>query len=1830
MAHYREWLSVGAEILLDRCRNEGIPHLDAVVVGSGYGGAVAALRLCEKGYAVTLLERGQEYPPGTFPTSWSDLPGHVRINRFDSPEVIGRPEGLYDVRVGPEVSALVGNGLGGGSLINAGVVERPAPEVFSSSRWPQALRKQGELDVYFDRARTMLGAVASPGIYAKFAAFSGFVRAVSGSQAQQASIAVHFGAAQTNRHGVRQSPCNGCGDCVTGCNFAAKNTLATNYLPAAYAAGAKFYTGVTVSHLEPDPDANNWLISFRPTIQPTPTDSGKPFQIRANLVVLAAGSFGTTEILMRSRARGLVLSERLGEGFSCNGDMIFALHDGPAYANACADESEPFAMRMVGPTITGIARVATLQPDSAHGSSSSQITIEELSVPAPLRGVFEEVVTTRAWAEKLQTFDWSIHRAGSGQDPLAVDPDAMSRTQLFAAMGDDGAAGALHMNEGWERDRDAATANGSIHVVWKDAGRASVYSRAYELVRRYQLGTVLPNPAWKPLPDKLAGSLTRADQSGLVFSVHPLGGCRMADRAEEGVADDSGRVFRRREGKAVYDTLLVVDGSIVPTALSINPLMTITALAERSMERVPARGQQPINQQARQIPIWALPAVAVPAAHATALRFSELMTGTLKYEGEPQQVQVSARAVFAAEGGNGRSIARWIRDSGRTLTVRDGLLRIPTQGMRPRQVKFTGVVDILHREGSWPITRIVRALYVYLTTRFVHDVKSGGSSQPFLATVLAAIRLASRVGEVRVIRYNLQLVHDLPREKGLLPKGTRIIGTKRFSYSKDQNPWRQLTELEVRFETPDGKLTQLATLKVDPQFFLTRHALQLQVKRQRDFPSAVADALSLGLFLTRLVAQVQIWRFRLPEYQKHDPALILRRLPQPLPGLRFERHEVTVTTRAGRRLRLPLARYRVAASAQPVLLIHGLGSGGVQFSSPRLQTNLVQHLAYIGFDVWVAELRTSIGVEYSHEQWTLDEVALNDIPAMFSHVANVTGYLSIDVVAHCIGSAMFCMAALGGKLPAQRVRRAVLLQVGPLIRLAAGTKLRGYAARLLRKYVRVAKVDFSVDDSAKFLETLVDRLLAAYPYPADSADDRAHRLGIFGPPQTHVANCNRAAAIDGRMFEHDNVSEEMLEALAEVLGHSNLTTWEQTMHYAFLERVTDQDGRNAYVTAENIRRRFAFPVCFAYGDRNQVFDPQTSLRSVGLLHDVFGSSHPAQAVSLPGYGHLDPLIGKNSWRDVYPVISKFLQGSALEDPQPGPIRTRYFRRLLLGPIVGWVRREQRVACMRIWCCIDDSRSTARSLVVLPLHADGRPNAHALQRVPVTEGGLSSIACFDFVPLLGPPGNDRQKLILVSEHYEGAIAPIGAHMSLQERQQLAIEVLEERRRWYQLNGEPGARSARATWSPGYDQKMDDLVVTRRTLKSADVSDSACFAICSCRYPPTLIDREKADEAFGGLRALLERRLDLAEVADTIPELLLLVGDQIYADSSAGLFDPTSRLERFYEAYREAWSAPNARIVFSRLPTYMMLDDHEVSDNWHPEDRRDPQADLLVNEGLLICDKYQLAHGPQNAEELCESAGTPVPLRARFYSFSGSGFPFFVCDTRTARQQRNSILGAAQERALENWLVTQQKEHKRRPKFVVSPSIVVPYLHATGLPVADPGLTRSATRGAAAYSARSDGWDGFPEALRRLFQCITDNGIENVVFLCGDAHLSMACSIELPRRLRAACIVSSPMYAPYPFANPLAADYVLDGQSRPLSLCDGAIMSYSTVPGSVCSGAGFTVVSAEERNGQWTIIAKRFFVDESRPLVQPGASRPTQAFPDPDGSAWDVVASSIVLS
>ena len=449
------WISQGFECLIDRVRRAPTAiHFDILIIGSGYGGAIAAATFSgrQSGAAavtVGVLERGKEYLPGAFPTGLGELPGHIRQKN--------NKEGLFDIRLGRDVTTVVANGVGGGSLINAGVMEVPILSVFQTG-WPSSLQNLSTWQSYFDRARDLLGASINgahntiedhvDGVPQKFEAF----RAVAPTgKFRPATITVAMKDSISSGN-VNLNKCVRCGDCATGCNFGAKNSLDVNLLVRAQQAGAEIFSGATVLSIEKD-GGTGWIVNSVHTNAALRKRDGQALRVRARKVVLAAGTLGSTEILLRSRDLGLQMSLALGTRCSTNGDMLITDYATTDTVHTVADEAVKPSDRAIGPTITGVVDLR----------GTDGVVIEEMSVPAGLRIAFTEVFATVNALHGLAEADLSQHVQGFPKDDLYVTPAArVEHSALYAVMGDDGAAGIIELDD----DNGIAHPDGMARLRW--------------------------------------------------------------------------------------------------------------------------------------------------------------------------------------------------------------------------------------------------------------------------------------------------------------------------------------------------------------------------------------------------------------------------------------------------------------------------------------------------------------------------------------------------------------------------------------------------------------------------------------------------------------------------------------------------------------------------------------------------------------------------------------------------------------------------------------------------------------------------------------------------------------------------------------------------------------------------------------------------------------------------------------------------------------------------------------------------------------------------------------------------------------------------------------------------------------------------------------------------------------------------------------------------------------------------------------------------------------------------------------------------------------------
>jgi cholesterol oxidase len=563
-------------------------HYDVVVIGSGFGGSVTALRLTEKGYRVGVLEAGRRFTPETLPkNSW-----HVR-------DYVWAPKlgctGIQRIHVLKDCVILAGAGVGGGSLNYANTLYEPPQPFYDDPQWSHITDWRDELAPHYDQAKRMLGVVTNP--------------TTTPSDLEMQRLADQFGKADTYHPtpvgvffgldgalepgktvpdpffggaGPDRTGCTQCGECMTGCRHGAKNTLVTNYLYLAEKSGAEIHPLTTVTDVRPRKDGGYEIHTVR---------TGRWFSrsrrtFTADDVVFAAGTYNTQKLLHRLKGSHLPdISDRLGYLTRTNSEALIGV-------------------RMWQPRqdyTQGVAITSSWHPDEnthiepvryGHGSNAM--------------GLLNTLLT-----------DGGTRRHRWRQFVMAMLRNPLRLWLLIPRKWSERVIILLVMQ----------TLNNSITVrhVRSRFGRTKLTS---------EQGEGEPNPTWIPVANQAARQLadnvggmaggTWGDLLNIPMTAHFIGGCAIGDSAATGVVDPYHRLYG-------YPGLHVVDGSTLSANLGVNPSLSITAQAERAMALWPNKGEQDVrprlgDEYKRVTPISPR-TPAVPADAPGAIRYRMVRLG---------------------------------------------------------------------------------------------------------------------------------------------------------------------------------------------------------------------------------------------------------------------------------------------------------------------------------------------------------------------------------------------------------------------------------------------------------------------------------------------------------------------------------------------------------------------------------------------------------------------------------------------------------------------------------------------------------------------------------------------------------------------------------------------------------------------------------------------------------------------------------------------------------------------------------------------------------------------------------------------------------------------------------------------------------------------------------------------------------------------------------------------------------------------------------------------------------------------------------------------------
>jgi cholesterol oxidase len=1908
------------ERLLDAPRSEGAPLTTArvLVVGSGYGGAVAAFRLADlaggkqgRAHQVLVLERGREYALGEFPESFDDVPAFARAVQGPQPTPGPTDDALFQIRIGTGVDVVVGNGLGGGSLINASVAAHPAPATFANPVWPQRIRDEAAdpgsaFNRAFVTAAEFLGVADSDQdrreleSLAKYQALAHFARKLN-FEVGPAPITVTLGGAGTsrvNRAGVRQKACTLCGNCMTGCNVGAKNTLAMNLIPAAFRRGAKFLTGAHVLRVEAlreapgrRPPGPAWRVWVRAVQRETRVRFDGAYPIDADVVVLAAGALGSTEILQRSAAgHGLACSPQLGRRFSTNGDalaMSFAETE-PVHAIGQDDQQTPRVR--VGPTITALARGRT--------KTGEAFTLEEGAVAASVADAFGELMTSGAQFGRLgdnRLPGWFHTPAAAGADPLSVQRKAVENSQVFLIMGDDGAHGELKLT--------GATPNGLDDAVSVPVWHAPMTARApgrgangaadpsplltdveqtlsqFDRGPNQKYGQFVNNPLWRLLPDSAAAAMVGQFPGGRLITVHPLGGCPMADHGRNGVVNDIGQVFDGASDRA-HAGLFVLDGSILPGALGINPFLTIASLAWRACDEILVRlggeGAPYLPEKPHDPPT--LPPIPVPQAPPPRIIIREQLVGSLTKAN--RRTAAAFRSLRHARLSDG-DVQRCVEANGlilqvktqpfavselehpsRALDIEVELYRntvptvdslksdaygVPVERLTPDTLiaRGTGKLTVLQPAAprGWPqkLWRAVAAFAAYLIRRempwdlirsqWARRSDSSVAKQSVFKVIRALADVASMHATYRDFNYTIDLWsagggHD-SQTTGVRPD-IFLTGRKRLSWRPGhERLWAALLHLKtnVYFPTdkrPSPRRAAQATFRVDAEYLVGRGLMQIE--RGTSVPRGILSCAAFVLRMARCAIQAGFWEFGAPEYPPNHK----RPRPEPgLPprlknGLRLETRELQVpcslpqapdgdpgsgtSSQQPGTIPILLHSYRGddgygANGREPVLLIHGLAQGSLIFAHPAMEVSMAGYFAEKGYDVWLLDYRLSNQLspqDVPNSGWSMDEIGAFDVPmAVDALLENYPRQTRVHVFAHCVGAVATTMAILRGDLTRKKLASLALNAIHPWTIASPANAVRAKLAVFLRDRLSDEFFEPVIQSKNKIavVQSVVDRLGFSLARLGEEID------GGHWPRETSTFGngiCDRMTFLYGRMWKHDHV--EALHKYWKDLVGIGPGIVQRHLYYQLLHgRVVNREGLNVYLLKANIRHWEGIRTLFMHGDDSRVFNANSATESAVRMREVLDSRAdeakkngrplpPHTTIGLrriPAYGHMDVILADTAPEQSFQYVRSFFAGEFDSGRvSQSKLSLDAIRRLegshglatirpLTGPVLRAARLDGENLVLRLWVelPVDNTSPTVgidfnvTTAGVAPVHEIdlGRRVGRQYRWFDIT---LPADAYKQIAAECTPGGPVAQAFLPRRELHQRLLAGLLSGRAAASVVKEAVGALHQ----------SGATPNEPAWL--------------RHLKSK--SPECNFIVGSCRYPGTPFDASGADQAFEGMLTLLETGIDC--------DLVFLVGDQIYADATDGVLDPTPWRDRYVDRYREAFESGAFAAILNTVPCHFAIDDHEFVDNYAGYtisggdalpalDREAADIALLTSSGMS---KAQFLFARDVSRAYIGSGRRATPFgrssarRKRFwYALDDSAeitCPAFILDTRAERRRALNgraarLLAPVQMRAFERWL----REHKEddRPKFVFLGAPIVPLVRDH----AQPGAWM-----------REDGPAGYPAELGRIVAHIARERVQRVVFVGGDAHLSCAGMMDFtalagePNSVKSLHIISSGLYSPLAFANlsPAEIDWTNVTNRRGRIALPGAQVDYDQTL-LVAGRPHFLHVSAVPNGGDWTI-------------------------------------------
>jgi len=858
-----------------------------------------------------------------------------------------------------------------------------------------------------------------------------------------------------------------------------------NYLPDANRVYADIFCNTTVNHIKKINNKDKlWEIHIEETESP---GNIKSKVIQAEVVILAAGTLGTTEIMLRSKANGLTCSNQLGKKFSGNGDVLaFGYNsywkDNDEFIDPMLrDEDEEryesiygvgigdndlTEKQMPGPCITGLIDLR-----DKTKPWNQQLIIEEGVAPGALSS-FLPAAYVFAAAQKANFLRYGQDQAQSRltdiqqladavqNDPLTLSQwsykGAVSRTQNYLVMSMDDSNGQLLMDK----------TNQHIRIDWPNAGKSKVFEHDNEVLARVNdaiQGQYISNPLWN---DAFGNKL---------ITVHPVGGCRMADDAEQGVVNHAGQVFSDVKGSKLHTGLYICDGSVLPGAVGVNPLLTISALAERSCELIikdygwkvlkpedmhyrDCIKSTRVEEKEESLDDISIEGIKTDLTELGLSLLTLISTGLLAAEStQNRKGAYSSKKEKALWDLNSESVST-ILDNFQsnysasfkfTETMVGYISHVDSVNQRQSSNAITDKFELAYQQGkaqglSMKITLTVHVKDIMKLT----EERDCWSSIDDITIECGDYSVTKAKGKFQLLCVDSDSVESWLMKYRITYKSYRIEGTKTLRCTDGSYWWTDLTVLSILIydvkESNDelialGKvklnlqdfIRQMATLIPELNSGMVKNILIVLIAVLKKVPGIDKKRVeSLASYLTNEVAYYYFSKLagsigNVLFHSYGGLLAILKNYPQQ-EYKNYVPREMTLPkgkaykVDVGNGFKILLTRYNGGGGGFPIILAPGMGVNASSFATDSVDVNLVEFLTNKKSennpppkrDVWLLDYRTSFDSGCSTKQFNIDDIAKYDWPTAIKFVKQKSKSDKVQIIAHCVGSMSLLMALL--------------------------------------------------------------------------------------------------------------------------------------------------------------------------------------------------------------------------------------------------------------------------------------------------------------------------------------------------------------------------------------------------------------------------------------------------------------------------------------------------------------------------------------------------------------------------------------------------------------------------------------------------------------------------------------------------------------------------------------------------------------------------------------------------------------------------------------------------